>query len=120
MQQFLAEFPYDDTADQAEVTVEMAVGISQSERPMDRLLCGDVGFGKTEMAVRAAFRVVAGGGQVAVLVPTTILAEQHLNTFADAHGRLPDDACATLSRYTTPKEKEGDRRGPSSPAASTW
>lgn len=104
VQQFLDEFPYDDTADQAEVTVEMAKDLA-SERPMDRLLCGDVGFGKTEMAVRAAFRVVAGGGQVAVLVPTTILAEQHLHTFRTRMADFPMTVRG-LSRYTTAKEKK--------------
>ena len=101
MQQFLDEFPYDDTEDQAEVTTEMARDLA-SERPMDRLLCGDVGFGKTELAVRAAFRVVSGGGQVAVLVPTTILAEQHLATFRSRMADFPMTVRG-LSRYTTPK-----------------
>jgi transcription-repair coupling factor (superfamily II helicase) len=104
VQQFLDEFPYEDTPDQVEVTIEMARDLA-SERPMDRLLCGDVGFGKTEMAVRAAFRVVSGGGQVAVLVPTTILAEQHLNTFRTRMADFPM-VVRGLSRYTTPKEKK--------------
>lgn len=109
VQQFLDEFPYDDTADQAEVTVEMASDLA-SERPMDRLLCGDVGFGKTECAVRAAFRVAAGGGQVAVLVPTTILAEQHLNTFRTRMADFPM-IVRGLSRYTTPAEKKDTLAG---------
>jgi transcription-repair coupling factor (superfamily II helicase) len=77
---FIDAFPYVDTEDQAKAAAEIASELI-SERPMDRLLCGDVGFGKTEVAVRAAFRVVAAGGQVAVLVPTTVLAEQHYETF---------------------------------------
>jgi transcription-repair coupling factor (superfamily II helicase) len=73
---------------------------------MDRLLCGDVGFGKTELAVRAAFRVVSGGGQVAVLVPTTVLAEQHLETFRERLADFPVEV-AELSRYVEGRrEKE--------------
>ena len=103
--EFLAEFPWDDTEDQTEVSAEIARDLA-SERPMDRLLCGDVGFGKTEMAVRAAFRVVSGGGQVAVLVPTTILAEQHLSTFGERMADFPMTVRG-LSRYTTgPERKE--------------
>ena len=95
-------FPWEDTEDQAKADREMDADLA-SEKPMDRMLCGDVGFGKTELAVRAAFRVVAGGGQVAVLVPTTILAQQHLQTF---RSRLADFAVRVeaLSRYTTTKE----------------
>ena len=61
----------------------------QSQRPMDRLVCGDVGYGKTELAVRAAFKAVEGGKQVAVLVPTTVLAEQHLGTFRERMADYP-------------------------------
>ena len=102
--EFLAEFPYEDTADQAETSDEIARDLD-SERPMDRLLCGDVGFGKTECAVRAAFRVVSGGGQVAVLVPTTVLAEQHLTTFRSRMADFPMTVRG-LSRYTTPAERK--------------
>ena len=100
-------FPWEDTEDQAKADREMDADLA-SEKPMDRMLCGDVGFGKTELAVRAAFRVVAGGGQVAVLVPTTILAQQHLQTF---RSRLADFAVRVeaLSRYTTTKEAKGIR-----------
>ncbi len=100
--QFLAEFPYTPTPDQVTVDGEIAEDLA-SERPMDRLLCGDVGFGKTEMAVRAAFRVVSAGGQVAVLVPTTVLAEQHFQTF---HARTADFPVMVkvLSRNTSSKE----------------
>ena len=77
---FEAEFPYVPTEDQ-EATIEQIMADLEKDTPMDRLVCGDVGFGKTEVAIRAAFRVAQSGGQVAVLVPTTILAEQHLRTF---------------------------------------
>ena len=97
VEQMIAEFPYTDTADQAISDSEIASDL-EGARPMDRLLCGDVGFGKTEIAIRAAFRVVAGGGQAAVLVPTTILAAQHYRTFA---ARLADFPVRveSLSRY---------------------
>ena len=109
VRQFLDEFPWDDTEDQAEVTEDMARDMA-SERPMDRLLCGDVGFGKTEMAVRAAFRVVNGGGQVAVLVPTTVLAEQHLATFRSRMADFPITVRG-LSRYTSAKERKETLEG---------
>ena len=75
-----ASFFYEDTPDQTKVTEEVK-GDMESENPMDRLVCGDVGFGKTEIAVRASFKALADSKQVALLVPTTILAEQHFNTF---------------------------------------
>jgi transcription-repair coupling factor (superfamily II helicase) len=84
-----ASFMYEDTADQARATLEVKSDM-ESTAPMDRLICGDVGFGKTEVAVRAAFKAVMDGKQVALLVPTTILALQHYNTFRDR-----------LTRYTT-------------------
>ncbi len=99
-----ASFIYEDTPDQLRATTEikrdMETGI-----PMDRLLCGDVGFGKTEVAVRAAFKAVMSGKQVAVLVPTTILAVQHYNTFRD---RLADYAVKVdvLSRFRTKAEQK--------------
>ena len=77
-----ASFVYEDTPDQIRATSEIKNDM-ETDNPMDRLLCGDVGFGKTEVAVRAAFKAVMSGKQVAVLVPTTILAEQHYNTFRD-------------------------------------
>jgi len=94
----LKAFPYVDTTDQVIADREIRADLS-SPRPMDRLLCGDVGFGKTEIAMRAAFRVVAGGGQVAVLVPTTILAQQHFETFRERMAGFPVEIAA-LSRYT--------------------
>ena len=74
--EFEAEFPYEPTADQITGAEEIKQDM-QKPRPMDRLLCGDVGYGKTELAMRAAFKAVEFGKQVAVLVPTTVLAEQH-------------------------------------------
>ena len=83
-----SSFPYRETEDQLRA-IEAVKEDLESGRPMDRLLCGDVGFGKTEVAVRAAFAVVLNGKQVLVLCPTTILAEQHWNTFRDSLPRLP-------------------------------
>jgi transcription-repair coupling factor (superfamily II helicase) len=99
----LASFPYVDTADQKTVDAEIRADLS-GEKPMDRLLCGDVGFGKTELAIRAAFRVVNGGAQVAVLVPTTVLAQQHYETFRERLADFPVEI-AELSRYVTGKEE---------------
>ncbi|MDE5732943.1 MAG: transcription-repair coupling factor, partial [Bacteroidales bacterium] len=103
MQQELeSSFMYEDTPDQ-EKAVQAVKADMEDECPMDRLVCGDVGFGKTEVAVRAAFKAVADSKQVAVLVPTTILALQHFNTFK---GRLKDFPCNIdyVSRLRTPKE----------------
>src|SRR5690606_30975390 len=79
-EEFLDGFPFEDTEDQRTCWAEIRDDL-ESEHPMDRLLCGDVGFGKTELAMRAAFKVAVAGRQVAVLVPTTVLAEQHVRTF---------------------------------------
>ena len=75
-------FPYDETDDQLRSIIEIKQDM-EKERPMDRLLCGDVGYGKTEVAIRAAFKAVADGKQVAFLVPTTILAQQHYETMKE-------------------------------------
>ena len=96
-------FPYTDTADQAQADGEIQRDLA-SPRPMDRLLCGDVGFGKTEVAVRAAFRVVSAGAQVAVLVPTTVLAQQHEDTFRERLAPFAAEV-ASLSRYVTGKRE---------------
>ncbi len=98
-----ASFFYEDTPDQEKVTEEVKVDM-EAESPMDRLVCGDVGFGKTEIAVRAAFKSVQDGKQVALLVPTTILAEQHYNTFSDRLTNFPVRVAA-LSRFQTKKEQ---------------
>jgi transcription-repair coupling factor (superfamily II helicase) len=88
LRMFAAGFPFEETADQA-ATIAQVVDDLRSPRPMDRVVCGDVGFGKTEVALRAAFIAVQGGRQVAVLVPTTLLAQQHYQTFADRFADWP-------------------------------
>jgi transcription-repair coupling factor (superfamily II helicase) len=85
---FEAGFPFEETADQA-AAIEQVLDDLRASRPMDRVVCGDVGFGKTEVALRAAFCAVQGGKQVAVLVPTTLLAQQHYQTFADRFADWP-------------------------------
>lgn len=97
-----ASFMYEDTPDQFRATAEVKIDM-EAQSPMDRLVCGDVGFGKTEIAVRAAFKAVMDNKQVAVLVPTTILAQQHFNTFSDRLGRYPV-RIALLSRFKSSKE----------------
>lgn len=98
-----SSFIYEDTPDQITATTDIKADM-ESERPMDRLVCGDVGFGKTEVAIRAAFKAVDNGKQVAVLVPTTILAYQHSRTFKE---RLKDFPVTVdyLNRFRTAKEK---------------
>ncbi|NWG27556.1 MAG: transcription-repair coupling factor [Ignavibacteriaceae bacterium] len=98
-----ASFFYEDTPDQEKVTREVKSDM-EAPNPMDRLVCGDVGFGKTEIAVRAAFKAVQDGKQVALLVPTTILAEQHYNTFKDRLSQFPVKVAA-LSRFQTKQEQ---------------
>ena len=98
-----ASFLYEDTPDQSSATADIKADM-ESERPMDRLVCGDVGFGKTEVAIRAAFKAVDNGKQVAILVPTTILAFQHFKTFTE---RLKDFPVTVnyLNRFRTAKQK---------------
>jgi transcription-repair coupling factor (superfamily II helicase) len=86
--EFEAAFPYQETPDQLTTLVEIKRDMQRS-RPMDRLICGDVGYGKTELAVRAAFKTIDNGRQVAVLVPTTVLAEQHFRTFSERLAEYP-------------------------------
>lgn len=100
-----ASFFYEDTPDQAKVTEDVKTDM-ESESPMDRLVCGDVGFGKTEIAVRAAFKAASDGKQAAVLVPTTILAEQHLNTFRDRLSQFPVKVEGMSRFQTKAKQKE--------------
>ncbi|MDR2970542.1 MAG: transcription-repair coupling factor [Bacteroidales bacterium] len=97
-----ASFIYEDTPDQVKTMNEVKKDM-ESERPMDRLICGDVGFGKTEIAIRAAFKAVCDSKQVAVLVPTTVLALQHFNTFSE---RLKNMPCTVeyLNRFKSAKE----------------
>lgn len=96
-------FPYEETPDQLRAAAEVKRDMEKS-RPMDRLLCGDVGYGKTEVALRAAFKAVMDNKQVAVLVPTTILAQQHYNTFRERFANYPV-RIEMLSRFRTPKEQ---------------
>jgi transcription-repair coupling factor (superfamily II helicase) len=108
-QAFSAAFEFEETPDQA-AAIEATVLDMTSGKPMDRLICGDVGFGKTEVAMRAAFVAVAAGKQVAILVPTTLLAEQHFGNFSDRFAQFPVKL-AELSRFRSPKEVEGALKG---------
>ncbi|MBX3672067.1 MAG: transcription-repair coupling factor [Burkholderiales bacterium] len=99
---FAAAFEFEETPDQA-AAIQAVVADMASGRPMDRLVCGDVGFGKTEVAMRAAFVAVAAGRQVAILVPTTLLAEQHFQNFSDRFAAWPVKL-AELSRFRSAKE----------------
>lgn len=101
---FAAAFPYQETEDQTRAIAEVLADMAD-ERPMDRLLCGDVGYGKTEVAMRAAFRAVMNGKQVAVLVPTTVLAQQHYITFRDRMAEYPI-AIDMLSRFKTAGQQD--------------
>ncbi|UPW16847.1 transcription-repair coupling factor [Agarivorans sp. TSD2052] len=102
-QQFSADFPFEETDDQEQAITAMLSDM-QTPNAMDRLVCGDVGFGKTEVAMRAAFVAVNSGKQVAVLVPTTLLAQQHLDNFSDRFANWPIEV-ASLSRFKTTKEQ---------------
>jgi len=99
---FAAGFPFEETPDQ-QAAIEATLRDLQSSQPMDRVVCGDVGFGKTEVAVRAAFAAASGGKQVAVLVPTTLLAEQHYRNFRDRFADYPLRV-EVLSRFKSSKE----------------
>lgn len=101
---FVASFPFEETPDQLK-TMDEVLADMQSCRPMDRLVCGDVGFGKTEIAMRAAFLAVEAGKQVAILVPTTLLSNQHYQSFVDRFINHPVEIAA-LSRFQTQKEKK--------------
>jgi transcription-repair coupling factor (superfamily II helicase) len=98
-----SSFIYEDTPDQVKSTAEVKADM-ESDRPMDRLVCGDVGFGKTEVAIRAAFKAVDNSKQVAVLVPTTILAYQHYRTFSERLKEMPV-TIGYLNRFRTAKQK---------------
>lgn len=101
-EQFAAAFPFEETPDQ-ETTITAVIADMESARVMDRLVCGDVGFGKTEVAMRAAFLATRNTKQVAVLVPTTLLAQQHYNSFADRFADW-DVSVAVVSRFRSSKE----------------
>lgn len=102
--QFEDEFPYEETPDQL-ASLEEIKRDMESDKPMDRLLCGDVGYGKTEVAIRAAFKAVMDGKQVAFLVPTTILADQHYNNFIKRFSDFPIKI-DMISRFRTPKQQK--------------
>ncbi len=104
LKEFEASFEYEETPDQMQAIEDVQADLS-IEKPMDRLVCGDVGFGKTEVALRAAFRVMMDGKQVAVLVPTTVLAQQHNQTFSRRFGPYPF-RIEMLSRFRSPAEQK--------------
>ncbi|QVL50935.1 MAG: transcription-repair coupling factor [Thiocapsa sp.] len=101
---FAAAFPFEETPDQLRA-IEGVIADMEDAKPMDRVVCGDVGFGKTEVAMRAAFMAVQGGRQVAVLVPTTLLAQQHFENFSDRFADWPIKI-ESLSRFRTAKEQK--------------
>ncbi|MBI4287822.1 MAG: transcription-repair coupling factor [Chloroflexi bacterium] len=103
-QEMEASFPYVETPDQLEAVRQVKEDMERS-KPMDRLVCGDVGYGKTEVALRGAFKAVMDGRQVAVLVPTTVLAQQHLNTFRQRLAAFPMKV-EMLSRFRSPREQQ--------------
>ncbi|MFF7815802.1 transcription-repair coupling factor [Streptomyces sp. NPDC007945] len=102
-------FPYAETPDQLSTIAEVKEDMEKTV-PMDRLICGDVGYGKTEIAVRAAFKAVQDGKQVAVLVPTTLLVQQHFGTFSERYGQFPVNVRA-LSRFQTDAESKATLEG---------
>ncbi len=102
--EFETTFPFTETPDQIKAIAETKADMEKT-RPMDRLVCGDVGFGKTEVAIRATFKAVMGGKQVAVLVPTTVLAQQHLNTFRERIAGYPV-VVEIVSRFRSRKEQQ--------------
>ena len=108
-QAFASSFPFEETADQAEA-IRQVLRDLESEKPMDRVVCGDVGFGKTEVAMRAAFVAAQAGKQVAVLVPTTLLAQQHTANFRDRFADWPV-RIESLSRFRTGKESNAVLEG---------
>ena len=99
---FSAGFPFEETPDQ-QTTIDAVMADMLAPKPMDRLVCGDVGFGKTEVAMRAAFIAVHSGKQVAILVPTTLLAQQHYNSFRDRFADWPVTV-EVMSRFKSTKE----------------
>lgn len=107
--EFESSFPYDETEDQLRCILEIKEDM-EKERPMDRLLCGDVGYGKTEVAIRAAFKAIMDGKQVAFLVPTTILAQQHFETIRERFSDHPINI-GLLSRFKTRKEQNETIKG---------
>ena len=107
--EFEEMFPYDETEDQR-LAIEATKADMESRKIMDRLICGDVGFGKTEVAIRAAFKAAQEEKQVIYLVPTTILAQQHYNTFAQRMKDFPINV-ELMCRFRTPKQQKRLWRG---------
>ena len=110
LQELEEGFPYEETPDQVRAIAEVKADMERA-RPMDRLVCGDVGYGKTEVALRAAFKAVLDQRQVAVLVPTTVLALQHFNTFSERLSPYPVRV-ELLSRFRSEKEQKEVLRRP--------
>ncbi len=104
-QEMESAFPYEETPDQRRAILEVKRDMETSRKPMDRLVCGDVGFGKTEVAIRAAFKAVMEGRQVAVICPTTVLAAQHYQTFRERFAAYPIRV-ELLNRFRSPKEQK--------------
>ncbi|KQJ88341.1 hypothetical protein BRADI_4g17160v3 [Brachypodium distachyon] len=104
--QFAAEFPYEPTPDQNQAFIDVEKDLTERETPMDRLICGDVGFGKTEVAMRAIFIVVSAGYQAMVLAPTVILANQHYDVMSDRFSSYPDIKIAIFSGAQSKEEKD--------------
>ena len=108
--EFEATFEFAETPDQEQAIQEVLADLA-SDKPMDRLICGDVGYGKTEVAVRAAFKAAMDGKQVAMLVPTTVLAEQHYETFSRRLAHYPLEV-RVLSRFKSPAAQQAGLGGP--------
>ncbi|XP_026377159.1 ATP-dependent DNA helicase At3g02060, chloroplastic-like [Papaver somniferum] len=104
--EFTEQFPFEPTPDQKQAFIDVEKDLTERETPMDRLICGDVGFGKTEVALRAIYCVVSTRKQVMVLAPTIVLAKQHFEVISDRFSRYPDIKVGLLSRFQTKAEKE--------------
>ncbi|KAK7336197.1 hypothetical protein VNO77_16731 [Canavalia gladiata] len=106
MAEFAAQFPYEPTPDQKQAFIDVEKDLTERETPMDRLICGDVGFGKTEVALRAIFCVISAKKQAMVLAPTIVLAKQHFDVISERFSVYPDIKVGLLSRFQTKAEKE--------------
>ncbi|KAJ6686983.1 FANCONI ANEMIA GROUP M FANCM FAMILY MEMBER [Salix purpurea] len=106
MADFTSQFPYEPTPDQKQAFIDVERDLTERETPMDRLICGDVGFGKTEVALRAIFCVVSAGKQTMVLAPTIVLAKQHFDVISERFSKYPHIKVALLSRFQGKAEKE--------------
>ncbi|GMH23863.1 hypothetical protein Nepgr_025706 [Nepenthes gracilis] len=106
MHEFAAQFPYEPTPDQKQAFIDVEKDLMERETPMDRLICGDVGFGKTEVALRAIFCVISAGKQAMVLAPTIVLAKQHFEVISERFSKYPHIKVGLLSRFQSKSEKE--------------